>query len=560
MSRKQALLISLSFVLMNALKVTYFDYLVGFKYFETRQLALNFFITLPLVALAFGGARRLHPLAAVGFYAMQIIYLGVNLCLFRYSLTYPMLRQMLALAREGLSVVSSSRSLLTSRDLVFLADLPLLALACQRGLVTSLQRGRPSWRGLGWLSGLGFAGLALLIVACNRTPEFYWNDPNDHAIKLSLTRTYGLFTTQLLREWRLGDPHRRLKYPPVRQIVNAIPPVRPNFVAIQIESLSANVLQQRGPSGQLWTPFLNELSQRSVYFPALLSYHKAGGTSDIEVTVNNGIEPLAELPLIKMLDRFPNSLAPVLRGGGYVCKAFHNNQGSVYNRYAAYRAMGFDEFFDVEALGLPKDALWGSLDGNLMPAVLRAMKAESKPFYYYVITLSSHMPFNYVPESVVTSAGCEKYQDTNVRNYCRSVSYVDGVLSEFFAAVAREPALQNTYFFLYGDHPPAINVEEFRDSQVFTNLTKLEYVPLLIVTPDKRRRQESRLAASMLDIAPTILESAGGRFEYATAGQSLLRGLVDEPLPYATTNFTRSQLFELYQRSPSTEKPGPYAR
>ncbi len=65
----------------------------------------------------------------------------------------------------------------------------------------------------------------------------------------------------------------------------------------------------------------------NVYFPYLLSYHFAGGTSDCEVAVLNSIEPLTSEPTMKLYDYgYPNSLVKRLETAGYHTLAFHGNR------------------------------------------------------------------------------------------------------------------------------------------------------------------------------------------------------------------------------------------
>ena len=121
-----------------------------------------------------------------------------------------------------------------------------------------------------------------------------------------------------------------------------------DLVLIEVESLGANVIDLEY-QGRPVMPFLKKLSAEAIYYPYVLSYRAAGGTSDCEYAVINGREPLAGAPIFKIEDRFSNSLVKELRKAGYSAQAFHGNSGEFYNRNSAFRRMGFQEFWTARA-------------------------------------------------------------------------------------------------------------------------------------------------------------------------------------------------------------------
>lgn len=125
-----------------------------------------------------------------------------------------------------------------------------------------------------------------------------------------------------------------------------------NFIFIQVESMESHIISTLH-NGRLVMPYLFSLTTNSVYYPYVLSYHKGGGTSDVEVSILNSIEPLDNYPTIKMNNyNYENSMVKVLKNCNYQAFAFHGNEGSFWNRAFAFKQMGFDAFNDIYKMKL----------------------------------------------------------------------------------------------------------------------------------------------------------------------------------------------------------------
>jgi phosphoglycerol transferase MdoB-like AlkP superfamily enzyme len=103
---------------------------------------------------------------------------------------------------------------------------------------------------------------------------------------------------------------------------------------------------------------------------------------------------------------------------------------------------------------------------------------------------------------------------------------------------------KNTYILIWGDHTPGVNSRDYKQAS-FTNDTRyFEFVPLIIVTPDGKQYTENHIAASFLDIAPTIANASGVPYSMDSNGMDLLnRASAAVPVPYRGDSFDRSDLF-----------------
>ena len=322
----------------------------------------------------------------------------------------------------------------------------------------------------------------------------------------------------------------------------------PNIVAIQVESLDANIVNEKH-DGKYIAPYLYSLTESAIYYRYAMSYHLAGGTSDCEFSIINSVEPLSVFPSMKLLHySYPNSFVKVLANSGYKTLAFHGNEGSFYNRTVAFKGMGFEHFYDIKAMGFKHEG-WGAPDHEVFNYAANNLKDQSGPLFAYIITMSSHTPFTFTKEYYSTDS-YNDVKDATVRNYFTSISYVDGSIKDFVKRIQSEH--RNTYILIWGDHTPDIKKDEYMQASYTAGDRYFEFVPLFIITPDNKQLPETKWAGSFLDIAPTILKAAGIEYDYKSDGIDLL----DPPasptrIPLKEGIFDRAQL---YKRVSETQK------
>ncbi len=328
---------------------------------------------------------------------------------------------------------------------------------------------------------------------------------------------------------------------------------KPNFVLIQVESMDSNIVRQKHKDAYVM-PYLNSLRSSSIYYPYTLSYHQGGGTSDTEFSIINSVEPLDSFPAIKLTSyNYANSVISKLSKASYDTMVFHGNVGTFYNRNIALSKMGFNKFYDISSMNY-EDEGWGAPDDKVFSFSLDKLKKSKKPFLSYVITMTSHGPFesarNYYNNSIY-----DDIENELVRNYYNSFSYVDEAIEAYVNDI--QSTFPNTYFFIYGDHTPNINSEDFAQSSFIEGDKYFEFVPLFIITPDKRKYVESEAVASFLDIAPTILDASGLPFRFFSDGSSLLsRNSSMLNIPLKGGSFNRSWLYdEISNHKYSEEAP-----
>jgi len=552
-SRRTLALMAL-FMLVNALKVS----LVNLQMITERTPEIflyKFGFTLLLVLMIYPFVFMLKPrLPVFVFYWGQILYLGVNLSYYQYFHKYLHFRGALSVFREGMTATLNSSAPLSLWHLVLLLDLPLFVL-----LVKKVRWPAPVVRRI-WVVALLSAVLCVVTLGrvearnFSQKVSFVQNVKNYYEGEQEIVERYGTLFNAFLNLYENRDVShliRNFTYGPLIH-GSAAGEEKLNVVLVQVESLDAAVPGLMH-NGQPVAPFLQELAGSSVYYSHTLSYHLGGSTSDAEFSVLNSIHPLVDYPSIKLdTYTYPNSMVKQFDRAGYRTVGYHGNVGGFFNRNLAYPKMGFQEFMDIDSMGLT-EAGWGASDQDVFSYALKHLETLEEPFFAQIVTMTSHGPFTNA-EHYYRNLAYEDVENERVRNYLNSVSYVDRALAMLVEELrSRFP---DTLIVIYGDHTPSIREEEFSQTSFKEEEKYFEFVPLFILTPEGQIHREDRLAASFLDVAPTVLKASGIGYSIRTDGEDLLQpGRLSNPVPFRGTWFSRQGLVQdLLDRPESPEQ------
>ncbi|MCX8029388.1 MAG: LTA synthase family protein [Brevinematales bacterium] len=295
-----------------------------------------------------------------------------------------------------------------------------------------------------------------------------------------------------------------------------------NVIIIQIESLDSSVIFTNY-KGKPVTPYLRWLSTNSIFAPIVVSYHFAGYTSDAEFAVINSLHPLKDIPSMRYWKIFDNSIAKAFKANGYITYAFHNNRSTFFGREDAYKMMGFDKFFDISEMKLLEKG-WGASDEDVFEYLKNTLlKLKNTNFFVYVITMSSHGPFNLV-DKYYTNQIFNDINESITRAYFNSINYVDKVLSNFVTFVIK--TIPNTLIVIFGDHHSSVRDSQYYKRSVsYVNGKVIEIVPLFIIG-DKKLAILTPM--SQIDISLTTIHLSGIRARIRSKGENILNHEKDE--------------------------------
>ena len=527
-------LIFLVFIAFNTIKLTGAQYIMtSTSGFPLWKMALrNVFFLYVVWRILFLSRSRIIPLLA---YILQIVFMSVLLLVFQYSGEIIVLSQLFTI-KEGLTAISSlSTILFKPSNLILIADLPLV--------IFILKRYHRTRKGLFtfFLPIIAIAGLGLYLLFAKLD---YFSGAGTEWGVLGRQAKFGtIFTSLVLSDTsNQKDAIKSIVYGPEISIPEK--KIKHNIITMQIESLTADILFQKYGDIPIM-PYLSELASENIYYPYLISQHKTGASSDAEFSAFNGVEAIRGFPACQFtLYNYPNSL--IKRFPDKVDTfVFHANTGSYFNRNVNLPAMGFDSFFDLFKMGI-KEKKWGGSDEDLFSFVIKTLEAEKNPYYYHIITLTSHGPFNFV-YNVYSDKRFTSIANREERDYFTSLAYVDKTLKASITRIRKiDPS---AYIILYGDHSIKLKGDYYKtNSYLFTGGEKFEFVPLIIVTPDGVHYQEKENIASILDISATVLDASGYGGSIKSFGGSLLK---PKKLPVTFPNdgklYNRSEIFSLIE-------------
>lgn len=300
-----------------------------------------------------------------------------------------------------------------------------------------------------------------------------------------------------------------------------------NLLVIQVESLENFVIDQK-EDGQEITPTLNKLKNNSLYFSNYNEQVYIGTSSDADLMTNTSIYPVREG---STFFRFPgnqyNSLPLILQNMGYSTYAVHPDKGAYWNWMNGLKGIGFKNLYDESNFDNKEQIGLGISDGSFLKQVVPIIEKEKKPFYTFMVTLTSHAPFD-LPEKYRYLKLDADLDKTKMGGYIQSIHYTDKQLGIFLDDLDKKGLLDNTLVVLYGDHT---SIHKFYNDEVNKIPEKEPWwqnenkeIPLLIYYKGLKGETIDTIGGQ-IDLMPTLCYLLGAeksKYENTVMGKNLL--------------------------------------
>jgi len=476
--------------------------------------------------------KRLAALFVFDIFISLLLF--ADILYFRYyytAISIPVLYQIRLVGSVGDSV----RSLIEISDILFFVDLPFLLAGLVLMRKCPVRKIAPSRRAIAALAAAA-VGFGIFQAAYHNTDTTTYD--NNYVIKhLGVLYFHAFdtsrFLTQNLLENKILTPDEAGKIMEVFKN-NKTSGSRykgaargKNLIIVQVEALQEFVVG-RTVNGREITPNLNRLAQNSMYFSNFYHQVAGGNTSDAEFLCNTSLYPASEGAVYF---RYPTntyySLPKILKEQGYETYAFHAYIPSFWNRTEMYKSIGFDHYISYNDYVIDEFAGWGGWalsDRSFFRQSLDKIDS-SKPFYGFLITLSSHHPFDYFDENSDFDPG--KYKGTFLGDYLSAINFVDKCIGDLIQYLKDKGLYENTLLVIYGDHS-ALPRAQSEDLMEFMSVedtefewAKLQKVPLIIHLPGILHGETVSVTGGEIDIMPTIANLMGFDVPYAL-GKDLL--------------------------------------
>lgn len=282
-----------------------------------------------------------------------------------------------------------------------------------------------------------------------------------------------------------------------------------NLIVIQVEALQQFVINKK-VNGQEITPNLNKWLNRSLYFDNYFYQVAGGNTSDAEFMSNNSLYPAASgAAYYSYSGNQYDSLAKQLKDKEYYTAALHGYNEGFWNRNVMYKSEKFDDFYGEHSFNVNESVGLGLSDKSFLEQSVDKLKSFQQPYYSFLITLSSHFPYDDVEGYGNFDVG--EYNNTLLGNYLKGIHYTDEQLGMFLDKLDKEGITQNSVIVLYGDHfgIPRDNIEELYKFENMSNVNDLQWfqyqkVPLIIHFPEDANKGVNHTYSGQMDLYPTL--------------------------------------------------------
>jgi hypothetical protein len=207
------------------------------------------------------------------------------------------------------------------------------------------------------------------------------------------------------------------------------------------------------------------------------------------------------------------TLGHVLARRGYETMFIYAGQPSYDHRQAFLGSNGFSKMVfagDFESRTFRTHLGWCDED-LFQEAHRRFVKMGDRPFFATLLTLSFHRPFRIPPGRIEPTDQAHQW----AREF-DCVRYADWAIGRFIEQARQSEYFDRTIFVFVADHAggPLNNNDDVTSFRV----------PFLIYSPSIIGREARRITAvcSQTDVAPTVMELLGGKYEHCFFGSSVL--------------------------------------
>lgn len=295
-----------------------------------------------------------------------------------------------------------------------------------------------------------------------------------------------------------------------------------NVVFILVESLSASFMRTHGNKENI-TPFLDDLTQKSIYFENLY----ATGTRTIRgmEAMTLCIPPTPGQSIVKRPDNHNLfTISNVFRARNYTCNFFYGGDGYFDNMNSYFGGNGFNiydrghgsvlsddikmERHNIEDREVTFENAWGICDEdifNKMICVADQQHQKGQPFFNFVMTTSNHRPYTYPANRVPIPSGTGREG---------AVQYTDYALRQLFAIAQTKPWYKNTVFVVIADHCASSAGKDEIDVANY-------HIPAFIVNMPNVPAQKVTKQCSQIDLFPTLFSMFHWSYESNFFGKNI---------------------------------------
>lgn len=301
-----------------------------------------------------------------------------------------------------------------------------------------------------------------------------------------------------------------------------------NLLLIQFESFEKFVVNQK-VNGQEITPVINRLLKNSLYFSGIYEQVGGGNSSDSDLMLNASVYPL-QLGATFLSNPFThyNSLPLLLEGNGYYTSTIQPSNGAFWNWMPALTSMGFDKCYDSSNYNITEKINMGISDEAFFEQIEPIIAKQKQPFYTFMVTLSSHSPFE-IGDSKKELKLDGELSKSRLGAYMQAVHYTDKQIGVLLDKLQKDGVLDNTVVAIIGDHE---GIHKYFPQEIASMKNAEEWwkdnkkqLPFIIYNKDISAA-EIEITGGQIDVMPTLAYLMGVKEENyinSAMGRNLLK-------------------------------------
>ncbi len=220
---------------------------------------------------------------------------------------------------------------------------------------------------------------------------------------------------------------------------------QPNIIFIQLEGFGADVVEELGGKNGL-TPQLAQLIKNGLLFENI--YASGFRTDQGLVAILSGFPAQPNVSIIwnvEKQEKLP-TITQKLNAAGYHSMIMYGGDLKFSNFKAYAFTNNFQRIFSQSDFPvLSRTTKWGVDDGNMFEKAIDEINKLPSPFFSYLITLTSHEPYDIPDEPHFKEEGV-------AAKFMSSIYYVDEQVGKFIAQAKKEPWFKNTIIIFCADH------------------------------------------------------------------------------------------------------------
>jgi hypothetical protein len=305
-----------------------------------------------------------------------------------------------------------------------------------------------------------------------------------------------------------------------------------NVFLVAVESLNPGVIGLMLNDIPV-TPILNRLKNDALFWNRIMDQDHSGGSSDSEFALMTGLLPsrqyLSSISLPGTISLI--GMPEVLRNEGYETFSFHGNKASFWNRNINHPLYGIQKLYFKDSFKIEKYLGMGVPDVAFFTQSVDLLSKENQPFFAYLITLSSHHPYQEIPLDYKNLFMTTSLLHPELTGYLQIIRYTDDAIGKFIQTAKDKGFWENSIFIFYGDHIPPMNPDSLDIFKKLTGIYLRDYkdirIPLMILIPGQEQkirelqRNYEDVVGDQHDIFPTILHLLGIEIPFGISGVHL---------------------------------------